>query len=197
MATALLAMAVLAVALLSAYGGSSTTTRTTTLFRTSTTTQTVEAVGAVSTTTSTVTSYYCGGDGEPIPVSGTTYCALDVSDEAVVNSPGYAYLKSGPLEFMGVVFKTSCPSVYAGCPVPQNATITTQTTLYAGAIRFNMTFPDGSAEAAGAVIGDSQYLAVTSQHTSPRAGILLEFGPGPNDVVASTSNYHVFLLVSY
>jgi hypothetical protein len=92
---------------------------------------------------------------------------------------------------MGVKFQTICPSNYQGCPNSSTAT----TTVTAGAVRFNMTFPDKTIETTGAVIGDSQKVLILSNHVAPRAGMQVEYGPGPYDAVQSNSNYHVFLLV--
>jgi hypothetical protein len=93
---------------------------------------------------------------------------------------------------MGVSFATYCPPNYSGCPVPKNYTTTTQTitTMTIGAMRFfNMTFPDKAVEVAGDVIGDSQYVLILSNHSNPKAGMLIQY--------ISNYGYTVLLLVRY
>lgn len=150
-------------------------------------TTTITTVGAPSTTT--VTSYYCGMGTTLLTINGSTYCTADVSKETVVGAPGYSYFVNGSVDFMGVHFTTYCPPNYSGCPVPPNTTVTTQTTVSAGAMRFNMTFPDRSIEITGGVIGDSQSVLMLSKHVDPRAGMLITY--------TSSYGYSVFLLVRY
>ena len=124
-------------------------------------------------------------------INGSTYCTADVSKDTAVGNPGYSYFLNGSVDFMGVHFMTYCPPNYSGCPVPQNYTTTTQTTITMsiGAMRFNMTFPDKSIEIAGNVIGDSRTVLMLSNHVNPRAGILIQAAP--------SYGYNVFLLVRY
>ena len=125
-------------------------------------------------------------------VNGSFYWADDVSKDIVVQNPGYSYFLNGSVTFDGVTFKTICPPTYAGCPVPPGTTIQNQTIVMAGAIRFNMTFPDKTTETAGNIIGDSIYMFVLSHHY-PKAGMLIEY---VNDFPHNSVAYGVFLLVS-
>jgi hypothetical protein len=124
-------------------------------------------------------------------VNGSFYWADDVSKDTEIGMPGYSYFRNASITFGGVKFQTICPPIYSECPIPAGTTITQETVL-AGAISFNMTFPDGSTETAGDVIGNSIYLAILSQH-QPRAGMLIEY---VNDYPNSPVPYAVFLLVS-
>jgi hypothetical protein len=125
-------------------------------------------------------------------VNGSYYWADDVSKDIVVGMPGYSYFLNTSVTFDGVTFTTICPPIYSGCPVPTDTTIQNQTIVMAGAIRFNMTFPDKSTETAAEIIGDSIYSYVLSNH-SPRAGMLIEY---VNDYPHNSVDYSVFLLVS-
>ncbi|MGD0395696.1 MAG: hypothetical protein ABSB26_02140 [Nitrososphaerales archaeon] len=127
-------------------------------------------------------------------VNGSYFWADDVSKDIVVGMPGYSYFLNTSVTFDGVAFTTICPPIYHGCPVPSGTTTQsqTQTTLWDGAIRFNMTFPDKSSETVGNVIGDSIYMFVLSQHY-PKAGILVEY---VNDFPHNSVGYAMFLLVS-
>jgi hypothetical protein len=124
-------------------------------------------------------------------VNGSFYWADDVSKDTVIGMPGYSYFKNTSVTFDGVKFQTICAPIYSGCPIPAGVTIT-QETVMAGAISFNMTFPDGSTETSGSVIGDSIYTFILSQH-NPKAGMLIEY---VNDYPNSPVGYAVFLLVS-
>jgi len=124
-------------------------------------------------------------------INSFQYCLIDVSNNIVVGAPGFSYFLNGSVGYMGVTFRTICPSNYSGCPGSNDSS----TYVYAGDISFNMTFPDGRMETAGQVIGDSTYVLALSQHTGPRAGMLVEYGPSSYDTVTSNSNYHAFLLV--
>jgi hypothetical protein len=121
-------------------------------------------------------------------ISGTLYGVVDVSWDTTVGAPGYTYFHNGSINFDGVTFKTICSSSYYGCPGSENNS--TAITPLAGAIIFNMTFPDGSTERASAVIGDLNHVLVMSQHTNPKAGILIQY---VND---NSPSYYVYLLVS-
>jgi len=102
--------------------------------------------------------------------------------------PGYSYFLNGSITFDGVKFQTICPATYPDCPGSNSSS----TIVRAGAIRFNMTFPDGNTETAGIVIGDSIYTFIISHHY-PKAGMLIEYvNDYPHDFVV----YAVFLLVS-
>jgi hypothetical protein len=123
-------------------------------------------------------------------VNGSWYWADYVSNDIVIGAPGYSYFLNGSVTFDGVKFQTICPSNYRDCPGSNSSS----TIVFAGAISFNMTFPDGTNETAGAVIGDSIFTYVLSvQHTSPRAGMYIEY---VNDYPHNSVDYAVFLLVS-
>ncbi|HYB07007.1 MAG TPA: hypothetical protein VEB87_02490 [Nitrososphaerales archaeon] len=153
---------------------------------------------SVSTTTTTaVTTEHASaisavlhGDVSLLNVSRTYYWADDVSKDIVIGLPGYSYFLNGSVTFDGVKFETMCPPAYRDCPGSNSSS----TTVTAGAIRFNMTFPDGTIETAGDVIGDSIFTLVLSQH-QPRAGMLIEY---VNDYgnFSNSVDYAVFLLVS-
>lgn|GEM_PF-555930 len=121
-------------------------------------------------------------------VNGSYFWADDVSKDIVVGMPGYSYFLNGSVTFDGVNFQTICPPIYRGCPGSNSSS----TIVLAGAIRFNMTFPDKSTETTGEVIGDTIYSYVLSNH-SPRAGMLIEY---VNDYPHNSVDYAVFLLVS-
>jgi hypothetical protein len=121
-------------------------------------------------------------------VNGSYYWADDVSKDIMVGMPGYSYFLNGSVTFDGVTFQTICPSNFRDCPGSNSSS----TIVYAGAIRFNMTFPDKSTETVGKVIGDSIYMFVLSQHY-PKAGMLIEY---VNDYPHNSVVYDVFLLVS-
>lgn len=121
-------------------------------------------------------------------VNGSFYWAVDVSKDIVIGMPGYSYFLNGSVTFDGVKFQTICPPNFGGCPGSNSSS----TMVYAGAIRFNMTFPDKSTETVGSVIGNSIYTFVLSHHY-PRAGMLIEY---VNDYPHNSLVYGVFLLVS-
>ena len=121
-------------------------------------------------------------------VGGSYYWVDDVSKDIVVGMPGYSYFLNGSVTFDGVNFRTLCPPIYQGCPGSNGSS----TVVKAGAIAFNMTFPDKSTEGTGEVIGDTIYSYVLSSH-SPRAGMLIEY---VNDYPNNSVDYAVFLLVS-
>ncbi|HUI86089.1 MAG TPA: hypothetical protein VLY21_02905 [Nitrososphaerales archaeon] len=117
-------------------------------------------------------------------VNGSLYNVDDVSNDTVVQNPGYSYFVNGSIAFEGVRFATICPPYYSGCPGGTASQV--KTIVMAGAIMFNMTFPISFNETAGGVIGDLSYAYFLSHHIGPRAGILIESGQYPR----------VFLLVS-
>jgi hypothetical protein len=121
-------------------------------------------------------------------LSGTYYWAVDVSKDTVIGMPGYSYFRNESVTFDGVKFQTICPQSYRDCPGSNSSS----TIVYAGAIRFSMTFPDNATETTGDVIGDSIFTLVLSQH-QPRAGMLIEY---VNDYGGNSVDYAVFLLVS-
>lgn len=153
---------------------------------------------SVSTTTITaVTTEYAStpsavmhGDVSLLNVSRTYYWADDVSKDVTIGLPGYSYFLNGSVTFDGIKFETICPPTYRDCPGSNSSS----TTVTAGAIRFNMTFPDGTTETTGDVIGDSIFTLILSQH-QPRAGMLIEY---VNDYgnFSNSVDYAVFLLVS-
>ena len=123
-------------------------------------------------------------------VNGSYYWADDVSRDIVIGLPGYSYFLNASVTFDGVKFQTICPPIYRDCPGSNSSS----TVVYAGAIRFNVTFPDKTTETVGDVIGDSIFTYVLSQHT-PMAGMLIEYVNDYN-YPNSSSDYAVFLLVS-
>ena len=127
-------------------------------------------------------------------VNGSFYYADDISSDMVVQNPGYAYFHNASVTFDGVKFETICPQGYMGCPVPAGNKTTQTVTVMLGVFRFNMTFPDRSTETTGNVIGDLTYTFALSQHTNPRAGMLIEYVEYnyPNNYPP----YRAFLLVS-
>ena len=157
--------------------GQTTKTVTTTITSEPTTTQTSAVRGVVSL----------------MDVNGSYYWADDVSRDTVIGMPGYSYFLNGSVIFDGVKFQTICPSYYRDCPGSNSSSAI----VMAGAIRFNMTFPDNTNETDGAVIGDSIFTYVLSQHSQPRAGMLVEY---VNDYdyphYDNGRAYAVFLLVS-
>lgn len=154
-------------------------------------------VGNQRTTTSTTTLstvYVSKSRVFTMNVNGSLYYADDVSNDTVVQNPGYAYFLNASVTFSGVRFEMICPTIYAGCPIPTGTAVKNQTIVLAGAFRFNMTFPDGSTETTGNIIGDSTYVFALSQHTDPRAGILIEYVE--YNYPHNFPPYHAFLLVS-
>ncbi len=135
-------------------------------------------------TVSTGTSSLCGGTSHMTTISGTTYCTDDVSNDAVVQNPGYAYFLNDSVTFMGVTFQMICPPSFLGCPGTSN--VTEKTTMLAGAIMVNLAFPDKTNETIGGVIGISSGITVLSKHNDPTAGVMIS---------RSGSSYDVFLLV--
>ena len=156
------------------------------------TTLTTTSLTITTTYTSTAHPSVLSSEVHLVNVNGSYYWADDVSKDIVVGMPGYSYFLNASVTFDGVTFKTICPPVYSGCPVPTGTTVQNQTIVVAGAIRFSMTFPDKSTETTGEVIGDSIYSYVLSEH-SPRAGMLIEY---VNDFPRDSADYAVFLLVS-
>jgi len=163
--------------------------------QTGTTTSTVAFTGTSVTTVATTVyesslSEILHGDISLLNFSRNYYWADDVSKDIVIGFPGYSYFLNGSVTFDGVKFQTICPPTYRDCPgSTSNSTIVT-----AGAISFNMTFPDGTRETAGDVIGDSIFTLILSQH-QPRAGMYIEY---VNDYgnFSNSVDYAVFLLVS-
>lgn len=126
-------------------------------------------------------------------VNNSFYYADDISQDTVVQNPGYSYFLNGSVLFDGVKFEMICPRTFVGCPTKSNTT--ESVTIMAGAFEFSVKFVDGSNETIGTIIGDLTYVFALSQHTNPRAGILIEYIQYgyPNNFPA----YRVFLLVSY
>jgi len=139
---------------------------------------------------STTTHVALNNEAFLMSVNGSYYWADDVSKDIVIGSPGYSYFLNGSIIFDGVKFETICPPTYQICPGSNSSAVT----ALAGAIRFNMTFPDGITETTGNVIGDSIIMYVLSQHV-PKAGIFIEY---VNDYATygNSVDYAVFLLVS-
>lgn len=129
----------------------------------------------------------CGLGVQLIPLNATEFCADDVANDTVLGAPGYSYFRNGSITFMGVTFQTFCPSEYMGCPGANS----TAATVMLGIMRFTMTFPDKTKETAGAAIGDLTYVSMLSNHSNPRAGMLIEITYG-----AQETTDHVFLLVA-
>ena len=158
--------------------------------------RTAPSFSTTTKTSVTTTTYYSSttrivliNEAFLMSVNGSYYWADDVSKDTVIGLPGYSYFLNGSITFDGVKFQTICPPSYQICPGSNS----NSTTVLAGAIRFNMTFPDGTVETTGDVIGASMILYILSQHT-PRAGMFIEYvndyGPG------NSVDYAVFLLVS-
>jgi hypothetical protein len=121
-------------------------------------------------------------------VGGSAFYTDNVTSDISVGNPGYSYFLNGSVAFMGVEFATICPPIYAGCPIPAGGNMSSQQALYAGAIRLNVAFRDGTNETIGDVIGET-YTVSLSQHTNPRAGILIVY-------TDSSPGYKSYLLVS-
>ena len=117
--------------------------------------------------------------------NGTTFCIDDVSNDTVVQNPGgYTYFRNISIVFMGINFTTICPQGFYGCPGTSNNSEVT--TMAAGALRVNLTFPDKTTESIGGIIGINYNLTLLSTHSNPRAGIML---------LDTHSGYDVYLLV--
>ena len=168
-----------------------TQTITSSLFQTVSTTVTLVSTTVSTAPASIITSYDCGLNTTVLTVNGSRYCAAEISGDIAIPNPGYGYFLNGSVYFMGVKFATICPPIYSGCPGSSTGGQTV-TTVMLGAIKFNMTFPDGNVETGSGVIGDSTYVPVLSKHVGPRAGMLIEIQYG-----APVTTDHVFLLVSY
>ncbi len=128
----------------------------------------------------------CGVGVQVIALNKTEYCSDDVTNDIILGGPGYSHFLNGSVTFMGVTFQTYCPSSSSGCPGANSSA----TTVLLGMLRFTMTFPDKTNETASAVISGSTYLPIVSNHTEPKAGMLVETQYG-----AQGTAYHVFLLV--
>ena len=153
---------------------------------------TVASTFASTSTTTLSTAYVFKSRVFAMDVNGTLFYADDVSNDTRVENPGYSYFTNGSVTFDGVKFEMVCPPSYNGCPA--KAGVNQTVTLLAGAFRFNMTFPDGASETGGNVIGDLTYVFALSPHSTPRAGILIEYIM--YDYPHNFPPYHVFLLVS-
>jgi hypothetical protein len=128
----------------------------------------------------------CPAGIQTLTLNGTEFCSIDVANDTVLGGPGFSYFLNGSVEFMGVTFQTICPSNYMGCPGANSSA----STVTLGIMRFNMAFPDKTNETASQPIGDSSYVLILSQHTGPRAGMLIEI-----EYAAHATTGHVFLLV--
>ena len=124
-------------------------------------------------------------------VNGTSYYADDVSNDTVVGNPGPSYFLNGSVTFDGVKFDLLCPPSYDMCPAEEGVSQSV-VTFGIGSFTFNMTFQDGKTETAGNLIGDLDYSLALSQHTNPRAGMLVEYFSYQSPVTI----FRVFLLVS-
>ena len=158
----------------------STTTTTSTFTKTVTTQQTTQTSAA-------------RGTVFLMNVSGSYYWADDVSRDIVIGSPGYSYFLNGSVTFDGLTFQTICPPIDQGCPGSNSSS----TVVWADVVQLNIKFPGGSNE----TIGRAGYFEplptyiLTINHTSPRAGILVEY-VGDYNYPHSPVPYAVFLLVS-
>ncbi|MDG6995037.1 MAG: hypothetical protein JRN52_03860 [Nitrososphaerota archaeon] len=130
------------------------------------------------------TGIFCGGTSQVTTINGTTYCTDNVSSDTVVQNPGYAYFLNDSVTFMGVRFDMICQPSYFGCPGTSN--VTEQTTILAGAIMVNLSFPDNTNETIGGVIGISSGITVLSKHNNPRAGVM---------ITSTSTGYDTFLLM--
>jgi hypothetical protein len=140
-----------------------------------------------STSSTGVSIGACGQRAQTIVLNATGYCAEDVANDTVLGSPGYSYFLNGSITFMGVTFQTYCPSEYRGCPgANSSASIVTL-----GIMRFTMTFSDKTNETVtNGAIDELTYIPILSNHTNPRAGMLIVITNGANETTD-----HVFLLV--
>ena len=181
-AAIVIAGVLIAASLFVAVGGAKTTTYTRTDTDISTATITSEHTVTQTSATRGVVSL--------MKVNGSYYWADDVSRDIVIGQPGYSYFLNASVTFDGVKFQTICPPIYRDCPGSNSSS----TVIYAGAIRFNVTFQDKTTETVGDVIGDSVFTYVLSQH-SPMAGMLIEYVNDYN-YPNSSSDFAVFLLVS-
>jgi hypothetical protein len=109
--------------------------------------------------------------GTEVTFNGTQYCSLDVSNFTTVSLQSYANMNH-PVNFMGVLFQTVCPSYYEGCPI-QGATTTV---MPVGIVELNLTFGDGTNETVSALLGIScpNSPILTQQHLAPQAGFYLD-----------------------
>jgi hypothetical protein len=159
--------------------------RTSTGAVSSSTTNTTSDVNPSMSNTSSVTGT-CGPGIQTIALNGTAFCAHDVANDTVLGGPGYSYFRNGSITFIGVTFRTICPSNDMGCPGANS----TAATVTLGIMSFTMTFPDKTNVTASAPIGDDTYIPILSNHSNPRAGMLIEI---TNEAQGSTAR--VFLLV--
>jgi len=146
---------------------------------------TVRAADTTLTSSATSDAAACGVGNQVITLNSTEYCADDVANDAAIGSPGYSYFRNDSVTFEGVKFQTICPSSYRGCPGANGSA----SLVMLGIMRFTMTFPDNTNETASSVIADFSYAQILSNHSDPRAGMLIEITYGAH---ATT---HVYLLV--
>lgn len=166
-------------------GTGTSTTNSTTASRSSS--SSFSTMNSTSNSTGVVATGSCGLGAQLIPLNATEFCAADVANDTVLGGPGYSYFRNGSITFMGVTFRTFCPSEYMGCPGANN----TAATVMLGIMTFTMTFPDKTNETTGSPIGDLTYIPILSNHSNPRAGMLIEITNGAHETTD-----HVFLLVS-
>ncbi len=161
-----------------------TTTTTSTQTTTTTTTSTITSPESTTSPSSVVFS---------LDVNGRWYWADDISGDIVIGSPGYSYFLNGSVTFDGLTFQTICPPIDQGCPGSNSSS----TVVWADVVQLNIKFPGGSNE----TIGRAGYFEplptyiLTINHTSPRAGILVEY-VGDYNYPHSPVPYAVFLLAS-
>ncbi|MHB8565880.1 MAG: hypothetical protein ACYC7D_05615 [Nitrososphaerales archaeon] len=129
-------------------------------------------------------SSFCGAKTGVTYVNGTAYCTDNVTNDTVVQDPGYTYFLNESITFMGVTFRAICQANYNGCPGTTNVTV--RTTLLAAAITVSLTFSDNTSETMGQVIGDSGEVTLLSAHVDPKAGVM---------IVRNGPDYDAFLLV--
>lgn len=155
-------------------------------FGTSSTTSSLTSTNSDSTTTAKKpATQTCEVATSAVVKNGTTFCTDDVTNDTVVQNPGgYTYFRNNSIIFMGINFTTICPQGFYGCPGTSNNSEVT--TMAAGALRVNLTFPDKTIESLGGIIGINYNLTLLSTHTNPRAGIML---------LDTRSGYEVYLLV--
>jgi hypothetical protein len=115
-----------------------------------------------------------GTCGTKMTFNGTVYCSLDVTSFTTVGMQRYANMNH-PVNFMGVLFQTVCPSNYEGCPSQGPTT----TTVPLGVVILNLTFGDGTNETISVLFGDGcpSSPILTQQHLAPQAGFYLVCGP--------------------
>jgi hypothetical protein len=127
------------------------------------------------------THFMCGTN-KPTTINGANYCIDTATDNFMVPNPGFAYILNGSIRYMGVNFTTICPQTASSCTNSSSGVIT-PTAL---AINIALTFPDGTKETIGGVVGVSDEFITFSTHANPIAGV---------ELLRLDESYAVYLLV--